>query len=257
MTHTDADLRRYLLGQSSTAESEAIETAYFADHAITARLDDLADDLMRAHLAGTLDPSDRTAFERLPETPARVARMLLVQRLDQQGNSRRSPSAARVALWPTLAIAATVMMAVGSWWATRPGSTPPEPRQVDVPPAGSTVVAPSTPRPPMMAALTLPMTATRSSGATPTVSVSADVEVVALRLTQALAPLAGLTAEIRGVDEPIAWRGLVASPGAGAPEATAGEVLVPGGELPAGDYVLTIRRADEIVSRAFFRVVRP
>jgi hypothetical protein len=256
MTHTDADLRRYLLGQSSTAESEAIEAAYFADHAITARLDDLADDLMRAHLAGTLDPSDRTAFERLPETPARAARMLLVRRFDQQGNSRRS-APVRGAFWPMLAVAATVMMVVGSWWATRPGSTPPAPRQVEVPPAGSTAVAPSTSRPPLIVALTLPMTATRSSGATPTVSVSADVEVVALRLTQALPPLADLTAEIRGVDAPIEWRGPVAFPGAGAPDATAGEVLVPGGELPAGDYVLTIRQAGEIVSRAFFRVVRP
>jgi hypothetical protein len=257
MTHTDADLRRYLLGQSSTAESEAIEAAYFADHAITARLDDLADDLMRAHLAGTLNPSDRAAFERLPETPARAARTLLVQRFDRRANSHRSTSSVRVALWPMLAIAATVTMAVGTWWTTRSASTPPEPRQVEVPPAGSTAVAPSLTRPPVIVALTLPVTATRSGGLTPTVNVSADVTVVALRLTQALAPLASLTAEIRGVDAPIEWRGLVASPGAGAPEATAGEVLVPGGELPAGDYILTIRRANEIVSRAFFRVVRP
>lgn len=262
MTPTDADLRRYLLGQLSTADAEAVEAAYFADGTITARLDDLADDLTRGHLDKTLDAADRAAFERLPDTPARAVRAAFVRHVDRQASSRQS-SVARYSFWPMLAVAATAIMAMGTWWATtlrQPATS--EPDHVDATPTVSTpaIPAPATPSPTppvVIAALMLPTTATRSSGPTPAVAVSADVTVVAIRVTQALPPLADLTAEIRGVDTAVEWRGRVGAPGAGAPATTAGEVVVPSGELPAGDYVLTLRRADDTVSRAFFRVVRP
>jgi hypothetical protein len=88
------------------------------------------------------------------------------------------------------------------------------------------------------------------------VDVPADADVVSLRLAFPLPPLPDLAAEVRGVDSGREWRGVVTPPAADAPAATTGEVRVPAVDLPAGDYILTLRRGDEPVTAAFFRVVR-
>ncbi len=257
----DVELRRYLLGQLSQPEAEAIEAAYFADQGLVARLDDVDDDLARAYLAEALSPADRAAFAARLGEPARAARLELVRRLtDVPSRAAGSPPTAASSRWTTgLAAAAVLVLAVGGWWlATRQGPSNDVPPQAATPPtpAPPTPAPVATPPLPVTVALVLPITATRSGGATPTAELPADADRVVLRLTAPLPPLSDLSAEVRAVDAAQEWRGAVTPAGPDAPEATTGEVIVPAASLAGGDYVLSVRRDEAMIARAFFRVVR-
>ena len=258
----DDQLRRYLLRQLPDAEAEAIEAAYFADGTLAARIEDLDDDLARAYVDGSLDAAERAAFEQGLEVPGRAARLAFIAGLRTE---KLRPAASTVTAaarrpsqtaWTALAAAAVVLLAVAGWWLMDPRQQAPPAQQAETPPpgpAGST--APVT-APDVVVALALPVTATRSGGAAPTVELPGDADVVLLRLGLPLPPLPDLAAEVRGVDNGREWRGVVTPPAPEAPGAATGEVRVPAAELPAGDYILTLRRGDEPVTAAFFRVVR-
>jgi hypothetical protein len=266
---SDDMLRRYLLRQLPEPDADAVEAAYFADSDVTARLDDLDDDLVRDYLDDALPPPDRTAFEARLIQPAYAARLEFVR-----GMRALQPPAAAPAhtAWPSswtagLAAAAVVVLAVGGWWlATRGDATDSAPPQASTPapaaPGGAppappgAVAPPAATRPEVVVALSLPLSATRSGGAVPTVELPQDADAVVLRVGLPLPPLADLAAEVRGVDNGREWRGVATPPAPDAPSATTAEVRVPAAELPAGDYVLTLRRGDAPVTAAFFRVVR-
>jgi hypothetical protein len=264
----DDVLRRYLLRALPAPDADAVEAAYFADGEVAARLDDLEDDLVRDYLDDTLPAADRAAFEARLGQPALAARLEFVRGM----RAVQPPVAAPVptawsSSWTTgLAAAAVVVLAVGGWWlATRGGSTGTAPPQASTPaPAapGTPATAPPVAVPPpvtapeVLVALSLPLSATRSGGAAPTVELPQDADVVVLRVGLPLPPLADLAAEVRGVDTGRSWRGVVMPPAPDAPSATTADVRVPAAELPAGDYVLTLRRGDAPVTAAFFRVVR-
>lgn len=256
----DVELRRYLLGQLSQPEAEAIEAAYFADQGLVARLDDVDDDLARAYLAEALSPADRAAFEARLGEPAHAARLELVRRLTAPPSRTGSMPTMSSWRWTTgLATAAVLILSVGGWWlATRQGPTDDAPSQAATPPSPAPPSPAPVATPPALVtvALALPITATRSGGAAPTVEVPADADRVVLQLSAPLPPLADLSAEVRAVDAAQEWRGAVTPAGPQAPEATTGEVIVPAASLAGGDYVLTVRRGEAVTARAFFRVVR-
>jgi len=169
--------------------------------------------------------------------------------------ARRGPSTA----WTALAAAAVLLLAVGGWLLTRPRQPAPPAQQTGAqPPAPVAPTVPTAPvaAPDVVVALALPVTATRSGGAAPTVELPGDADAVLLRLAVPLPPLRDLGVLVRGVDNGREWRGVVTPPPPEAPAATTAEVRVPATELPAGDYILTLRRGDEPVTSAFFRVVR-
>ena len=262
---SDSQLRRYLLRQLSDTEAEAIETAYFADSTLAARVEDLDDDLARAYVGGSLDAVERTAFARGLDVPGRAARVAFaagIRKAAVQPTSataleppaRRTPQTA----WTVLAAAAVLLLALGGWWLAGPGQQEPPSQQAEATPPtpAPAVTTPPVVAPDVVVALALPVTATRSGGAAPTVELPGDADVVLLRLGLPLPPLADLAAEVRGVDSGREWRGVVAPPAPDAPATTTAEVRVPAVELPAGDYILTLRRGDEPVTAAFFRVVR-
>jgi hypothetical protein len=264
----DETLRRYLLRQLPEADADAVEAAYFADSEVTARLDDLEDDLARDYLDGALPVADRAAFEARLSQPAFAARLEFVRGLRAARPTAAAPlPAAWSSSWTAgLAAAAVVVLAVGGWWlATRSGSTDAAPPQAGTPAPAAPGASPTSPpvavpppvtAPEVLVALSLPLSATRSGGAAPTVELPPDADVVVLRVGLPLPPLADLAAEVRGVDTGRSWRGVVMPPAPDAPSATTAEVRVPAAELPAGDYVLTLRRGDAPVTAAFFRVVR-
>ena len=260
---SDGQLRRYLLRQLSDAEAEAIEAAYFADGTVAARIDDLDDDLAHAYVDGSLDAGERAAFERGLDVPGRAARVAFVAGIRTAAVHPTSTPAAPASrapqtAWTMLAAAAVLLLALGGWWLISPGQQLPPSQQAEArPPAPApATTAPPTASPDVIVALALPVTATRSGGVAPTVELPGDADVVLLRLGLPLPPLPDLAAEVRGVDTGREWRGVVTPPAPEAPVATTAEVRVPAAELPAGDYILTLRRGDEPVTAAFFRVVR-
>ncbi|MGD9905164.1 MAG: hypothetical protein AB7U83_16990 [Vicinamibacterales bacterium] len=259
---SDDTLRRYLLRQLPEAERDAVESAYFADAEVAARLDDLDDDLASAYLDGALAADERTAFEARLGQPAVAARLELVRGLRAARQAPMPVETTHPPRWTIgLAAAAVLVLAVGGWWlTTRDGTTDRPPSQASAPPPATPSPAPpatAPAEPPVVVALTLPMTATRSGGAPPTVEIPENADQVALRLAAPLPPLADLAAEVRNVDVDGEWRGAVTPPGPDAPAATTGEVVVAAASLPGGDYVLTVRHGDAVAARAFFRVVRP
>lgn len=259
---SDSQLRRYLLRQLPDAEAEAIEAAYFADSALAARLEDLDDDLAHAYVDGSLDAADRAAFERGLDVPSRAARAAFIAGIRTaavrpaaaMAPAKRVPPTA----WTALAAAAVLLLALGGWWLVAPRQREPRGQQAGGPsPAPApTVTTPPVTAPDVVVALALPVTATRSGGAVPTVDLPGDADVVVLRLGLPLPPLADLAAELQGVDTGREWHGVVTPPTADAPATSTAEVRVPAAELPAGDYILTLRRGDAPVTAAFFRVVR-
>lgn len=252
---TNAQMRRYLLRQLPEPEAEAFEAVYFADPDVAGRLEDLDDDLVRAYLDDTLDAHDRDAFERAT-TPARRARIAFIQgtrahALPTASSARRAP-----AYWPALAAAALILAAIAGWWMSGLGrQAPASPEQAVAPrPTAPSEVTPIPSPAAAVVALSLSVISMRGAGETPTIAIPAGASVVVLRLSEPLPPPATLSAEVRAVDEERVWRGEVTGPGPAAPAGITVEVSVPAADLPPGDYVLTIRRSQDILERAYFRV---
>lgn len=63
-TFQDHEIRQYLLGDLSPAEEEQIETSYFRQPELLARIELARDDLADDYVAGRLSEVDRGKFER-------------------------------------------------------------------------------------------------------------------------------------------------------------------------------------------------
>jgi hypothetical protein len=254
----DATLRRYVLGQLPPDEGEALEAAYFADGDLVAALDDAADALAREYLDGTLDAATRSAFTATLERPAVAARLAVVQGLRRRAAAAPAGTAAvvlarRRPIWQTgLAAAAGIVLAVGVWRLVTLDRPTTDRREAQPQPGAETTVTPP-PAARTFVALTLSATATRSAGAMPAVEVPPGIDDVVLSVTAPVAP-GDLAAEVRAVDTDRTWRGAVTAAG---PNMAAGPtaVVVPAGELPTGDYILSLRRGDRTLFRAAFRVI--
>lgn len=261
MTPPDrAMLRRYVLGQLPRDEAESLEAAYFADDDLVVALDDAADDLAHEYLDGTLDPATRTAFVATLEQPAVAARLAVVQGLRARAAAAPDGSVAVAAaerrpVWQTwLAAAAGIVLAVGAWWLLTLDQPTTEHHEAQAPPGAETPAVTPPPAARTFVALTLSATATRSAGATPTVDVPPGIDDVVLTVTAPPAAPGDLVAELRAVDTDRTWRGAVTAAGSHVATGQA-SVVVPAGELPTGDYILSLRRGDETPFRVAFRVI--
>lgn len=116
--------RAYLLGEISPPEAERIELEVMSDQAAADRLIDAENDLIDDYLEGALSPIDRQKFETVfMAAPARAEKVRFARDLADRA-SRRERNDVKWGSWTPLLVAASLLIAVGLWYASR--GTPPE-----------------------------------------------------------------------------------------------------------------------------------
>lgn len=122
------EIHRYLLGRMTEAERADLETRYFEDDEVFARIQERENDLIDDYRRGRLSAEDRAQFERLfLQHPERRAHMKFVEALaDSVNPAAPAPPAWRARLRALLpqfdsplafaAAAAMVLLAIGSVW---------------------------------------------------------------------------------------------------------------------------------------------
>jgi hypothetical protein len=271
--HPDRDAilaRRYLLGEVGDAERERIEQEFFADEAMLERMEAAEEALIEDYLANGLSPDSRSRFEReylsLPHRRARVetTRALIAAAAGAHPAPGRSSVAAlvrRPAMWASsVAAAALVLIAVGTWWeagvsrGTRTGAIDAVAR------SGADAAAPLRESVHTFAVSLLPV-GTRSAGTRPDVIVPVGTDLVVLRLAAdpGDAPFANGRAVVRTVSGDEVWSGPATSASDRA-SGIAASIAVPAPRLGPDDYVITLfavspQGADREASRYFLRIV--
>jgi hypothetical protein len=248
--------RRYLLGEASEPECEAIEQENLADDEALDRFAEAEDDLIEDYLSGHLSAAERGRFERAYLTvPHRRIRLEAMRRLMAPATTVESPrpAKARVLSWRVrsqgtwLALAASLLLVTSiALWMFRASGT----RQTDV--AGpAQPVAPGPEAPPAQApralrtfALVLSPVAVRGGGERPAV-VPPDAEVIVIRFEsevdgRTLVPARATIATVAGER---LWEGPAAAE-ADAPAGTVARIDVPVADLPADDYIVTLYGRD-------------
>lgn len=260
MTSTQDALRarRYLLGEASEQESEAIEQEYLGREEAVDRIAAAEDDLIEEYLAGALGLAERERFERVyMAAPHRRVRVETIRRLMEHAReSAAAPVTARVLSWrrvrshgPWLALAASALVVASiALWMFRPsGSRQPEIAERLPPPATAPSGAATSPAPraPSTFALTLSPVAVRSAGESPRVVVPPGTDVVAIQFESEAdgRSLVARRATIATVGGDVQWQG-PATTGSGGPAGTVARVDVPAAELLPDDYIVTLYGAD-------------
>jgi hypothetical protein len=248
-----ARYRSYLLGEMPEEERLAVEERYFADEDVFAAVLAAEDELVEAHLDGTLTAGERARFERVfLATTGRQGSVLLAEAL----RGRMVPARTMPAFRP--AIAAVVLLAVaGSLWLARNRARVPaaadrtagtEAGPVtsplrDVPPRSAALEASPAEAPPARASapsvLTVILAAglVRDAGTPNTFAVPRGTDAVRLRLRLE----AGDFARYRVALQTAEGRELVAQDAVIARESGRGaalEALVPSKVLEPGTYVV-------------------
>jgi hypothetical protein len=265
----DATLaRRYLLGEAGDEERERVERAYFADEMMLGRMEAAEESLIEDYLADRLSADSRSRFEReflaVPHRRARVETIRLLSAAAARARPATGPKAVAATRRPamstmSLAAAALVLIAAGTWWAVgafRAGR-----------PSASDAVArsggdvPLLHEPVRVFAVSLSPAATRSADTTPDVIVPAGTEVVELRLAAEPgdAPVEHGRALVRTVSGDEVWSGPATSQ-ADRSAGIAASIAVPAPRLGPDDYVITLLAAspggaEREASRYFMRIV--
>jgi hypothetical protein len=261
-------LRRYLLGDLSESEAAALETAYFGDPTLLARLELAEHDLLDDYASGRLPQADREKLERtvLATRDGRME-LALARALrpvpDVQSSAAAFDRPARRAprtRW--LAAAAAVALAAGGlsmvWWlrddVTVPSQSASAPAATPAAPAGAppSTAADFPATPAVVATLLLTRDLSRSEGRPPTLIASAATTHVELQVPDVLPP-ASVRARIETAEGKAVWSGpldLAADRRA--------RVRVPAPVLGLGDYVLTVASKDgtpaDAATAYYFRV---
>lgn len=265
MSRSDAEspvLRRYLLGEATEAECDAIERVYFADADQADEIASAEDRLIEDYLDDRLDPSTRARFEaRYLDSPARRIRVATLRRLRSGGRARAS--GVHFPRW--LAAAAALLLLVGGlavrdqWGAREPASAPaptsgalkqpePAPPQPDVR-VGS----------PRVFALSLSSGGVRGEPGAEGFAIPAGTDIVLVRLEREGddRPLRQARLSVRNVGGGELWTGEAR------PTTEAGriiEVRIPAGVLVPNDYILVLSGAEgtdagQELDRYFLRVL--
>jgi len=242
--------RRYLLGEDNDDERLRVEEQYFADAEALDRLEAAEERLIEDYLADQLSPEERarfeTAFLSVPRRRARVATIRALMDAASAGNrvrARKPSSPARVrpawAGWLSLAAAAVVLIAAGTWWAfavsrgrlarDRPHAT-----------ASSAPTAPARSSARVFA-VSLSPGAVRSAGDAAGIAVPDGTDLVELRLEGEPGDprIERARAVVRTVSGDEIWQGSAATP-SDLPIGIAARIDVPSPRLPADDYVITL-----------------
>lgn len=254
-------LRRFLLGRLPDAQMDAIGERLVADDTFGDEVAEVEDALVEAYLAGGLTSGDRADFERhYLSTPVHRARVETRRALAARTAAGRpaAPVDQQASFGPRrwMALAASVLLAVGLYWMRPTGTAPVAPT-----PAATTTTPPpapvSPPAAPAMPTVTLTLRAsatTRGTGTLVAVAIPRGTALVQLRLVGDLPPAGELTAEITAIDrdEVKRWPVDDAPP---SEDGASRAVTVPPYAVPPGDYVLALWSGDaDLVQRYAFRI---
>jgi hypothetical protein len=110
-------LVRYLLGLLPVEEADRLDEQSIVDDDVACRLLSVENDLVDAYVRETLDPGRRLRFEsHYLASPARRRRLMFARRflaaVDRRPTEAVAPAVRRLA-WPTVALAATLLLTVG------------------------------------------------------------------------------------------------------------------------------------------------
>jgi hypothetical protein len=255
--HQRDAVRRYLLGEASEKECEAIEREYFKDESVLSDVESEEEALIDEYLDGRLNARQRELFEgRYLASPIHRRRVDTIRRLSAMKSSAVQPlptaGGARWFPYQWVALAASLIFVVGAVWLLRPGRPAPSPASVvsDRPPSDASTPAsqpsplPTAPPPTpalRVLAFSLPPIQTRGTDDASQLVVPAGTDVVALQLegTNERARLNRMRAEIRTMTGQEVWKGTAAGT-ADLRSGTVARLDVPAAALPANDYIVTL-----------------
>jgi hypothetical protein len=275
--------RRYLLGELSEEERLALEERYFAHEDVFAALLAVEDDLVEAHLGGTLSAGERAAFERLfLSTPGSRRQIRLAEdlrgRISGDPRVRTTPAPRPIDALRPAAIAAAVLLAVAaSLWLARgrddseptvdrnaaENRTPPPPMpSPDVASPGSASIEPRPPASAPRSVLTVTLAAglVRDAGAPKAFAIPGGTATVRLWLPLAREDFTRYRVSLQTPD----GRELVSQDGMTARDTPSGRALearIPSKLLELGTYVAIVSGATpdggtEAAGEYVFRVTR-
>jgi hypothetical protein len=252
--HRSPLVRRYLLGDATDEECEALERDYFENETALGRVESEEEALIEEYLAGRLNARERDFFERrYLASPAHRQRVETIRRLSASDATGLHGSGTHGRTWrfkyQWVALAAALILAVGALWiiprkpAIPHGQPSSDTRSPDaatpaLTPPGPSLSAPAAPR---VFAFLLRPTLTRSADDVPRLVIPNGTEVVTLELegTSDRAGLGPMRVEIRSVNGQAVWKGPAA--GAGAPRSgILTRVDVPAATLTADDYIVVL-----------------
>jgi anti-sigma factor RsiW len=244
--------RRYLLGDASLEECSAIEVQYFGDEAAVDRIGAVEDGLIDDYLAGRLTADESKRFERhYLASPLHRTRVETIRRLSSmRGGSSRTQR------YRWLAIAAAVIIGVGSIWMLAPrrqGDSFSQNRSASSP----SVPGPGTPEPRSDRELSAPSPArqvfavslspvsVRGVNEAPSLVIPAGTDTIALRLEGEAnrGTIANARAAIRTVAGDEVWEGPATTVG-DLPDGVVARVDVPAAQLRVDDYVVVLWGTD-------------
>ena len=236
-------LRRYILGETSEADSDAIEREYMAREESLSAVAEAEDDLIEDYLAGRCTPDERARFEShylaspLHAHRVAVARALHARRSRGRSRSRFVPLALAASVLIGLVLGAQVLRSRVS--------------------SGRAAINRSS-----AISLSIPAVSVRGEGETPTVPLGDGSRPVELRLEQSGAELPSppYEAVVRSVEGNEVWRGPAPYTPATAGALPAFVATIPPGTLAPGDYVVVVTggsAAGEQLQRSYFRAVAP
>ena len=247
-----ATVRRYLLGEATDEEREALEREYFEDESALSRVESEEETLIEEYLAERLDVRDRDLFqERYLASPIHRQRVDAIRRLSAMSASgteaATATGTARVSSYRWFALAAALILTVGAVWVFTPGKTetasgnrPPDASLPSLEPSPSPSAAPPAAAPRVFA-FSLPPISTRSADPAPRLVIPHGTDVVSLQLegTGRPAPLNQTRAEIRKVTGEEVWSGPAIS-STDISSGTLARIDVPAARLRADDYIVTL-----------------
>ena len=279
----DHQIRQYLLGDLPAAEEGDLETAYFRDSELLARVELTRDDLADDYAAGRLSDADREKFERRLLASGEGREQLAITRALQQA-AVAAPQKPLKPVWRLdrrwLSLAALVPLTVGvliAWQVMSrsdrvdDGANAGRQPTIQAPvansgsPSGATAPAAqppssvpgSSPEVPPLTLATLILTANleRSRGVPPTLLTSTRATHVDL-----VVPRAGLApgearARVESIEGARVWSGSMTVPAANAAD-PGPRVRLPLTSLAPGDYLLSIEVPADATGgpRYYFRV---
>jgi hypothetical protein len=263
-------MRRYLLGEADDGERERAERACFADESILERMEAVEETLIEDYLADRLSPDSRDRFERaflsVPHRRARVETMRALIAVAARahpvpGCASFAAPTRRPVMWAiSLAVAAAVLIAVGTWWTVGVSRG----RRVNATDAAvrSGAEASGQSRQPVhLFAVSLSPAGTRGASTTPDVIVPHGTDVLDLRLAAEPgdAPVEHGRAVVRTVSGDEVWSGPATSP-SDRSAGMAASIALPALRLGPDDYVITLfavspQGAEREASRYFLRIV--
>jgi hypothetical protein len=271
----DQVIRRYLLGLLADEEAQALEEEYLVSPDVLSRVRAVEDDLLDDHAADRLGTEERAVFERRYLASPRLQERVVAARALRLATLRRRGSGVR---WRgPVAMAAGLLLAVLGLSLWRPSGGPEVVIAPTPPPSTTALLAPApspggTPEPSVSPSSISPRSGPpaqrlvfalspvllRGPEGPPELRLPSGSATVVLELLAdpAMRPAdsARLAADIRTVEGAAVWSGGPRRVRDSARPGLLAAAEVPGDQLGAGDYILTLSSGEDVLHRYFFRI---